>query len=412
MSRLADAVRRAGVRRPEIVITAVLVLVSFVDIVTAPADQLGNHAWFVILGTTIAPLPLLFMRRHAVAAFCGVVGTELAVHLLGTDVTMLFAPMLVIPVAAYATGAYVDAPRTYWLGASVPAVVALVNLTSPDTASSSDYIFPSLIFLAGWFVGRLVHGRAQVARRLEEQAALLEQEREELAQAAVARERARIARELHDVVAHSVSAMVIQAGAARRVLTRSPEESAAALRTVQSVGREALGELRRTLGFLRPEAAAPELQPAPSIARVDELANRARAAGLQLELRVEGEPGPLSSSTDLAAYRIVQEALTNTLKHAGHGHALVLIRWDPDAVVIEVRDTGQSAPAGADAAIPSAGQGLIGMRERAALAGGDLEAGPVRDGGFRVRARLPRASPPGPPRVPSTPTTPQEAQTA
>ena len=406
MSRLADAARRRDIRTPEIVIALILTLVSFVDVVTAPAHQLGNHPWFVVLGTTIAPLPLLFMRRHAVAAFCGVVGMELAVHLLGADVTMLFAPMLVIPVAAYATGAYVDAPRTYWLGASLPVVVALVNLTSPDDASSGDYIFPSLIFLSGWFVGRLVHGRAEVAQRLEAQTRQLEREREELAQAAVARERARIARELHDVVAHSVSAMVIQASAARQVLPRSPEESAAALRTVQTVGREALVELRRTLGFLRPEASAPELRPAPSIARVDELANSARAAGLQLELRVEGEPGPLPSSTDLAAYRIVQEALTNTLKHAGDAHALVLVSWEPDALLIEVRDTGRGSPATA-AAIPSSGQGLLGMRERAALAGGRLDAGPVRGGGFRVRARLPRATPPA-----QNPPTPQEAQTA
>ena len=408
MSRLADAARRNDVRGPEIVIAAVLALVSFVDIVTAPADQLGNHPWFVVLGTTIAPLPLLVMRRHAVAAFCGVVGTELAVHLLGADVTMLFAPMLVLPVAAYATGAYVDAPRTYWLGASLPAVVAIVNLTSPGGASSGDYIFPSLIFLSGWFVGRLVHGRAQVARRLELQTAQLEREREELAQAAVARERARIARELHDVVAHSVSAMVIQASAARRVLPRSPQESAAALRTVQAVGREALGELRRTLGFLRPEAAAPGARGPRRRSRASTSSRTAPAPrACQLELRVEGEPGPLPSSTDLAAYRIVQEALTNTLKHAGPAHAVVLVRWDPDALVIEVRDTGRGAAAGPPRS-----------RRRARVSSGCASAPRWPAASSRpapsvaaasASARGFRASPPSPPRQP---TTPQEVQTA
>lgn len=406
MSRLADTARRAGVRTPEIVITAVLTLASFVNAITAPADQLGRHPWFVVLGITVAPLPLLVMRRHPGAAFCGVVALELTVHLLGTDVAQLFSPMLVLPVAAYAVGAYGAAPLTYWLGASLPVIVAFVNVTGPNATAVGDFVFPSLIFLAGWVVGRLAHGRAEVARRLEAQTRVLEREREELAAAAVARERARIARELHDVVAHSVSAMVVQAGAARRVLPRSPEESAAALRTVQAVGREALGELRRTLGFLRPDAATPELTPAPSIARVDELANHARAAGLHVELVVEGDAGPLPSSTDLAAYRIVQEALTNTLKHAGDAHATVLVRWDADALVVEVRDTGRGAPAHGPA-IPSSGQGLIGMRERAVLAGGELEAGTVRGGGFRVRARLPRTAV-----APPSPIPPQEAQPA
>ncbi len=410
MSRMADAARRDDVRTPEIVIAAVLSMFAFTATIVAPQDDLGGHPWFVVLAMTISPLPLLFMRRHAVAAFCSVLGIELVVQFFGgTEVSLLFAPMAVLPVATYALGAYVDAPRTYWLAATVPIVVAVVNLTGEDSRSTGDFVFPSLVFLAGWSVGRLVHGRTQIARRLEQQTAQLELERDELAQAAVARERARIAREVHDVVAHSVSAMVIQASAARRVLPRSPEASAEALRTVQSVGREALGELRRTLGFLRLDPAAP-LQPAPSIARVAELADRAREAGLQVDLRVEGPSGPLPSSTDLAAYRIVQESLTNTLKHAPGAHATVLLRWDPDALIIDIRDTGRGVPA-AGAQVPSSGHGLVGMRERAILAGGELTTGPLRNGGFQVRARLPRTAPEPAAGAPSY-TEAQEAQPA
>lgn len=287
--------------------------------------------------------------------------------------------------------------------------MVVVDLLSERPQHTGDYVFPALILLTGWFVGRLVHGRASVARRLEAQTRQLEREREELAQAAVLRERSRIARELHDVVAHSVSVMVVQAGAARRVLPRSPEESASALRTVQDVGREALEDLRRTLGFLRPAGAAPMREPAPGLDRLDELAERARRAGLPVAVRVEGEPWALSPALSLAAYRIVQEALTNTIKHAGGAHAAVELRWRPDALELDVRDTGAGP---SPAPLPSSGQGLVGMRERAALAGGTLEAGPVRGGGFRVRARLPR--PPEAPEQEPPPSVPrpEEAQPA
>ncbi len=411
MTRLLAAARRQGIEAPEVVVVALLMTVGLVDSLTAPADHLGAHPWIVVLGMTMCPVPLLVMRRHATAALLGVAVILLSIHFLAADVKDLFTPMVTLVVGAFAAGAYAQAPRAYWLGALLPVLVGVVDLTSESNQGAEDFIFPTLIFLAAWFVGRLVRGRAQVAERLEAQTAQLERERDELAQAAVARERARIARELHDVVAHSVSAMVVQAGAARRVLPRSPQESAAALEIVQSVGRQALGELRRTLGFLRADAAAPaELRPAPSIARVGELADNARAAGLHVDLRVQGEPGTLPSSTDLAAYRIVQEALTNTLKHAGPAHATVLLRWDPDALVIDVRDTGRG-PGGPSPAIPSSGHGLAGMRERATLAGGELEAGPVRGGGFRVHARLPRI-PADPADRPHSTTESQEAQPA
>jgi signal transduction histidine kinase len=382
-----------GIELPEILIAALLMLVGFADTLLAPADELGEHRWPTVAALTLCPLLLLGMRRHAAAALVGVTAIVLLVHVTATDVTLLFTPIVTIVVAAFAAGAYTDASRTYLLGALLPAIVAIVVLTSGSSSETEDLVFPALVFIAAWFVGRLVHGRAQVAERLERQTAQLERERDELARAAAAHERARIARELHDVIAHSVSAMVIQAGAARRVLPRSPVESAAALRNVQDVGREALGELRSTLGFLQPGEAAPaEARSAPALERVGDLVDGARAAGLPVDLRVRGEPGRLPGSSDLAAYRIVQEALTNTLRHAGQAHATVLLDWREDALVIDVRDTG-SGRGGDDAAAPSSGHGLAGMRERAALAGGTLEAGPAHGGGFRVRARIPRSAP-------------------
>lgn len=385
--------RRRPVETPELVLAGLLMIIGLFDTAITPSEDLGEHRWLTAVALTLCPLLLLAMRRHAAAVLLGVTAIVLAVHLTATDVTLLFTPIATIVVAAFGAGAYTDAPRAYLLGALLPVIVAVVVLTSDRSAETEDVAFPALVFLAAWFVGRLVHGRAQVAERLERQTAQLERERDELAQAAVVRERARIARELHDVIAHSVSAMVIQAGAARRVLPRSPAESAAALRNVQDVGREALGELRSTLGFLAPDdARTAGLRPAPTLAAVDELVERARAAGLPVELHIGGEPGRLPGSSDLAAYRIVQEALTNALRHAGPAHATVLLDWRKDALVIDVRDTGSGRGAHS-AEMPESGHGLAGMRERAELAGGTLEAGPARGGGFRVRARIPRAAP-------------------
>jgi len=385
--------RPLGIETPEIVIVALLMAIGLADTLLAASDDLSGQRWPIVVAMTLCPLPLLVLRRHAAAALAGVTLIVLLAHFALTDMTPLFTPVATIVVAAFAAGAYTEAPRTYLLGALLPGIVAVVVLTSDRSAAREDIAFPALVFLAAWFVGRLVHGRAQVAERLERQTAQLERERDELARAAVARERARIARELHDVIAHSVSAMVIQAGAARQVLARSPDESARALRTVREVGREALAELSRTLGFLRPgEAQGARPRPAPTLAAVAELVDGARAAGLPVDLHVRGEPGRLPASSDLAAYRIVQEALTNALKHAGPAHATVLLDWREDALVLDVRDTGAGSGRGArEAGMPASGHGLAGMRERAELAGGTLEAGPARGGGFRVRARIPRS---------------------
>jgi signal transduction histidine kinase len=205
----------------------------------------------------------------------------------------------------------------------------------------------------------------------------------------VADERARIARELHDVVAHNVSVMVVQAGAARRTIERDPDRAREALTSVEATGRQALDEMRRLLGVLRTEDEATELRaPQPSVSHLDELVAHVREAGLPVDLVVEGEPRPLMSGVDMSAFRIVQEALTNSLKHAGPAHARVRLRYGEHDLCLEVVDDGRGLAADAPAS-NGGGHGLVGMRERVALFGGELQAGPRTGGGYVVSARIP-----------------------
>jgi signal transduction histidine kinase len=218
---------------------------------------------------------------------------------------------------------------------------------------------------------------------LEERAERLERERDEQSRRAVAEEQARIARELHDVLAHNVSVMVVQAAAGRDVFDSRPRQAREALRSIEQTGRAALQELRRLLGAVRSEAEAP-LSPQPSLVHLDELLDQVRRAGLPVDLHVEGNPKRLAAGVDLSAYRIVQEALTNTIKHAHASSADVLVRYDGDRVELLVTDDGIGTANGA-----AGGHGLIGMRERVSMYGGELQAAAQPGGGFLVRASLP-----------------------
>lgn len=240
-------------------------------------------------------------------------------------------------------------------------------------------------YSAAWIFGTYLQGRRQDLQALRERAARLEDQREERARLAVAEERARIARELHDVVAHHVSVMVVQAGAARRVAASDPASARVAMAAVESAGRTALSEMRRMLEVLREDE--PDLEPEPSLAQVASLVARVRAAGLPVDLRVEGERSDVPAGTDLAAYRIVQEALTNVVKHAGRASASVRIAYTPDHLEVDVTDDGRGAAA--HLGVESGGRGLVGMRERALLYGGIVEAGPRTAGGYRVHAAFP-----------------------
>ena len=226
-------------------------------------------------------------------------------------------------------------------------------------------------------------GSAQQRGRDELQVKL-EAARTAAAQRAVAEERARIARELHDVIAHSVSVMTVQAGAVRRLLQPGQERERLALEAIESTGREALTEMRRLVGLLRRQGTVPDFSPQPSMRAVDVLVGTIREAGLPTELAVEGEPRELAPGVDLAAYRVIQEALTNALKYAGPARAWVTVRWREDEIEVEIANDGSSEAAG-----DGMGHGLIGLRERVALVGGTIESGPRAGGGFVVTARLP-----------------------
>ncbi|MER5578016.1 sensor histidine kinase [Streptomyces massasporeus] len=249
----------------------------------------------------------------------------------------------------------------------------------------------------------LIRARRRHRAGMEERGWLLERERESAARTAVEAERARIAAELHDIVSHNVSLMVVQAGAAREVLATLPDEAEAALRAVESAGRTAMTELRHLLGLLAPaqsgddEPYGQDLAPQPSLSRLSPLIDRIAFAGLPVEVRISGEPRPLPTGIDVTAYRIIQEALTNALKHGDGAKAEVTVRYAERYLRVEVLNSGPSVLAG-DAVGPrsqpagqanGAGRGLLGLRERVAVYGGDLDARRRLGGGYRVRARIP-----------------------
>ncbi len=255
-------------------------------------------------------------------------------------------------------------------------------------------VFMTVPFVLAWVLGDSLRTRRAYYAQLEERAARLEKEREAQAKVAVAAERARIARELHDVVAHNVSVMVVQADGAAYVMDSAPEQARQALETISGTGRQALGEMRRLLGVLRSgePAAAGEYVPQPGVEQLTDLVEQVRGTGLPVDFHIVGTPRPLPSSVELTAYRIVQEALTNTRKHGGpHVGAQVRLTYGDDRIDLLAEDDGRGAQqelysgGGTD----GLGQGLIGMRERVGMVGGELEAGPRPGGGFRISAVLP-----------------------
>jgi signal transduction histidine kinase len=239
----------------------------------------------------------------------------------------------------------------------------------------------------------LVRARRAHLRALEERGWLLERERESAAQTAVDAERARIAQDLHDIVSHNVSVMVIQAGAARHVLATEPDQAEAALLAVEAAGRDTMAELRHLLGLLAPSATGQEderLAPQPSLSRLSPLIDRIAFAGLPVEVRISGEPRPLPAGVDVTAYRIIQEALTNALKHGDGVKAEVTVRYADHALRVEILNTGPSVLTGGRAPVGGGeGRGLPGLRQRVAVYGGDLDARRRLGGGFRVRAKIP-----------------------
>ena len=262
-------------------------------------------------------------------------------------------------------------------------VAALVTVNDP-TAKTGDFVWDAITFTIAWIVGFAVGDKYREVDAAKERAALAEREREERARRAVADERARIARELHDVVGHSVSVMTVQASAVRRLLEQDQERVSEALQVVEQTGREALAEMRRMVGVLRHAEDGPALAPQPSLEQLERLVEHTRNAGLPVDLRVEGDPVQLPTGIDLTAYRLVQEGLTNAIKHAGANRAEVLVRYAGGHVELTVSDDGDGDGSGG-----GGGHGLVGMRERVSVYGGKLEAGARPEGGFLLRATLP-----------------------
>jgi signal transduction histidine kinase len=250
--------------------------------------------------------------------------------------------------------------------------------------SAAEQLFIPLVFGVSWLAGFALRERAEEAEAAEARAAAAERDRDAAARIAVAEERARIARELHDVVAHAVSVMVLQVGAVRHKLPDELEEDSEALRHVEQTGRTALTEMRRLLSAMRRDGDGVELLPQPGLEHVDTLLDEVGRAGLPVRLHVEGERFQLPRALDLSAYRIVQEGLTNALKHSGATRADVTLHYSPDELRIEVRDDGRGT-SGTD----GVGHGLVGIRERVKIYRGEMSAGTMPEGGFLLDACLP-----------------------
>ena len=356
-----------------------------------PGPRLENTVIFVFVG-----LALVLRRRVPIATLFAIVAAVLIQREVFLSQSVDQAPIesfLALLVAFYSAAAYAEPRRAAIGGALAGAAIIATDLPyliagNPRQDTVPSWIFMTTLWLAGWAFRR----RRTQAVRLEDRAARLEREREERARVAVAEERARISRELHDVVAHSVSVIVVQAQAAQRLIDGDQQEARRALGSIETSGRQALVELRRMLGILRRTGEESALAPQPGLRQLNALVDQVRESGLPVELSIEGAARSLPPGVDLSAYRIVQEALTNTLKHAGPAGARVAVRYRDDEIELEVVDDGTGTEEGG-----GAGHGLIGMRERAVLYGGTLESGKREVGGYFIRARLPLGTLPSEP---------------
>ena len=347
---------------------------------------------FAFVIGTIGTVPLVWRRRWPVAVLMVTLAATLVSQWLHQpDSTLSLSPV----VAAYSVGAYVGSRRalrlTAWLLLGLLAVGNTIGaIASRKAEDLLSAVGNAIVFGTALLAGDNVRRRRERIADLEARAEAQETTRQVLAREAVTAERQRIARELHDVVAHSLSVMVVQAGAARRLVATKPDRATEALTAIETTGRQALDEMRRLLGVLRTEpddGGVLDLSPQPTVAGIASLA--AADPTLAVDVTVEGDPVPLPAAVDLQAYRIVQEALTNVRKHAGPARARVHLRYGVDSIEVRVDDDGR----GASADPHHDGHGLVGMRERAALCGGELRVGPRPGGGWTVAANLPLAGP-------------------
>jgi signal transduction histidine kinase len=340
--------------------------------------------WFAVPAAAIVVLPLLARHRRPF-------GAPAAVWLLAAAVSFVDGRLIEFTAGVAAAGwaasfllGQVPDARQARLGLAIVLGSAAVVVSNDPNHAAGEFVFIPVVYAIGWVAGFALRNRAARAEAAEERASLAEREREAAARIAVAEERARIARELHDIVAHAVSVIVLQVGAVRHNLPETLGEDREALRGVEETGRTALTDMRRLLGAMRHDGDDLDLAPQPGLASLDPLLDEVRRAGLPVRLHVDGEPVPLPRTIDLSAYRIVQEGLTNALKHAHAGHADVVIRYGSDRLEVDVRDDGRGITAS-----DGLGHGLVGVRERVKIYGGEMTAGAAPGGGFVLSTSFP-----------------------
>ena len=372
---------RAVLGNRDVQIALLLALVALVQVLFVVPIAPRPIGALIALGST---LPIAWRRSHPVAAALA----GIAPWLIPAD-GFIFVGYLAAFWLFYGVTAYVDDLHVAAAVVLVGVAVSVIG-TAIQHEQVGEYAGSVLGVVAPAGVGLLVRRQREHHRRLEELNFLLERERDERARTAITEERTRIARELHDIVSHALTVVSLQADAASAAVERRPELARAPLATIRMSAHAALGEMRRLLGVLRTDPDEGDREPLPGMAQLPALLERATAAGITADLQSVGGPVDLPQSLDLAAYRIIQEALTNAAKHAAGAHVCITIRWETEVVAIEIHDDGP----GADGAPSPDAHGLVGMRERVRIHGGHFVAGTAPSGGFRIHARLPIESQP------------------
>lgn len=385
MTDLWTLLRRYGFNALLVALTleAVVVVALAGDSEAEPRSSL----WFAVAAIVLLALPLFARRRYPFAAPAGVWLLAAAISFADGRLLVFNSVSLAIGLSAAVLLGNLADGRQARVGLAIAIGAAAVVVYNDPLHKPGAFVFIPFLVAIAWLAGFAIRERSRQAEASEARARLAERERDATARVAVAEERARIARELHDVLGHALSVTVLQAGAIRRRLAGTHAEEAEALAGIERTGREALAEIRLLVGAMRSEGEGAELSPQPGLARLDALLAQVRGAGLPVDLRVQGERRALPAGIDLSAYRIVQEGLTNSLRHANASRAAVGLRYGADAVEIEVSDDGRgngSGPTGQ-------GQGLLGVGERVKVYGGEMSAGRAPGGGFVLRARLPLA---------------------
>ncbi|MEO5875425.1 MAG: sensor histidine kinase [Streptosporangiaceae bacterium] len=379
---------------PDGLTALLLIIFSLVDMrwnKLPPDTTYHNHdltsAFIVIMMLTL----LVLRRRRPFLVFAAILAGETALTALNYPHS---GDVFAFLIALYSVAAHRPLARSAVAGGIALIVLPVLLLKDSSGVDPLNLTTNLLLFAGVWWLGRSLRLRRSYLAELEDRAARLEKARFSDARTARVEERSRIARELHDVVAHHVSVMTVQASAARRIMDKDPDSAREAIATIEQVGRTALAEMRRIVGVLRTdrdvEQPGAELAPQPGVEALTGLIEQVRETGLTVQLEVDGQPRKLSTGVDLAAYRLIQEALTNSLKHAGpHARAWVHLRYTDRALTLEVVDNGRGVAAGLKDNGDTPGHGLVGMHERVALYGGELRIGPRIGGGFEVRARFP-----------------------